>query len=197
MGALVSWEVAGLYFDVCNCESVCPCYSGRPPTYGFCDGTGLWHIDQGWYGDVALNDLNVIIVVRCDGHMRETTWKCRFYIDDRATNEQFDAMKQIFTAADGGHLAKVFSSLWDVKSVESAKIDAKIEGWRVRASIPRKLGLSISVFKPEAGPALCRIPNVPGIAAITDEYWFADGEMKFDHRNKNAMATTFEYHSDR
>ncbi len=67
----------------------------------------------------------------------------------------------------------------------------------IQASIPRKLGLAIGVFKPEAGPALCRIPNVPGIAAITDEYWFADGEMKFDHRNKNAMATTFEYHSDR
>jgi hypothetical protein len=35
-----------------------------------------------------------------------------------------------------------------------------------------------------------------GVAALAEEDWFDDGVMKFDHQNKNALTTTFEYHSD-
>ena len=197
MNAAISWKVAGLYFEACNCESVCPCYSAQPPTYGYCEGNCAWHIQQGRYDDVSLDGLNVMMVQRCDGYMRETKWQCWFYIDDRATPEQFEALKRIFTLTDGGHLAKIFGDVWEVQSVERATIEMKIEGWQHRASILGKLGLAIGLLRPEAGPTLCRLPNVPGVAAIAEEDWFDDGKMKFDYRNKNALTTTFEYHSDR
>ena len=38
MNATASWTISGLYFEACNCELVCPCYSAQPPTYGFCEG---------------------------------------------------------------------------------------------------------------------------------------------------------------
>ncbi len=196
MGASVSWEVAGLYFEACNCESVCPCYSAQAPTYGYCEGNCAWHINQGRYGDVTLDGLNVIIALHCDGLMRETKWKCWFYMDDRAISEQFDALEQIFTAVDGGHLGKVFGDLWEVQNVQRAKIEMRIKGWQHRASILGKLGLAIGLLKSEAGPTQCRLPNVPGIAATAEENWFTGGELKFDHANKNALTTTFEYNSD-
>jgi class 3 adenylate cyclase len=191
-----SWKVKGLYVEACNCESICPCYSGRPPTYGFCEGNTAWHIKQGRYGDIPLEGLTVIMVLRCDGHMRETKWKCWFYIDDRTTSEQFDALKQIFTGAGGGHLGKIFGPLWDVQGVERAKIEFRIEGTQHRVSIIGKLLLAFGLLKPDAGPVLCRIPNSPGIGAIAEEYWFDDGKMKFDYSGKSALTTTFEYHSD-
>ena len=118
MSTALSWRVAGLYFEACNCELVCPCYSAQPPTYGYCEGNCAWHIEQGRYGELSLDGLNVIMVVRCDGYMRETKWKCWFYMDDRATSQQFDALTQIFTASDGGQLGKVFGNLWDAQIVE-------------------------------------------------------------------------------
>ena len=171
-----------------------------------CASTNVWLLrrqllvarQRGWvrHGNVSLDGLNVIMVVRCDGHMRENKWKCWFYMDDRATSEQFDALKQIFTAADGGHLGKIFGNLWEVQEVQRAKIEMKIEGWQHRASIIGKLGLAIGILKPDAGPTLCRLPNVPGLAANAEENWFNDGEMEFDHQNKNGLTTTFEYHSE-
>ena len=195
MSATASWKISGLYFEACNCDLVCPCYSGKPPTYGFCEGNCAWHIRRGQFGDVSLDGLNVIMVQRCDGFMRETKWKCRYYVDDRATPEQFDALRRIFSLTDGGHLAKTFGKLWEVERVERAAMEMKLHGWQHRTSILGKLGLAIGVLKPEAGPTLCRLPNVPGVAALAEADWFDHGEWKFDHPNKNALTTTFEYHS--
>ena len=196
MSAATSWKISGLYFEACNCEQVCPCYSAKPPTYGFCEGPCVWHIRQGRHGDVSLDGLNVILVQRCDGFMRETDWKCWFYIDDRATPGQFEALKRIFSLTEGGHLAKTFGRLWKVQRVERAPMEVKLDGWQHRASLLGKLRVAVGVLKPEAGPTLCRVPNVPGVSALAEEDWFDDGQMKFDHKNKNALSTTFAYHAD-
>ncbi len=33
MSPAVAWQVKGIYFEACNCDSVCPCYSAHPPTH--------------------------------------------------------------------------------------------------------------------------------------------------------------------
>ena len=166
MSTTASWKISGLYFEACNCELVCPCYSGKPPTYGYCEGNCAWHIQRGQFGNVPLDGLSVIMVQRCEGFMRETKWQCWFFVADRATPEQFDALKRIFTLTEGGHLAKIFGSLWEVQSVERAPIEMKLDGWQHRTSILGKLGLAIGLLKPEVGPTLCRLPNVPGLAPL-------------------------------
>jgi hypothetical protein len=188
------WEISGLYFEACNCDSVCPCYSAEAPTYGFCEGPCAWHIQRGKYGDVSLDGLNVILIQRTEGHMRNNPWKCWFYLDDRASEDQFEALKRIFASFEGGgHLAKIFGNLWDVQQVQRAEIEMNLEGWQHHASIAGKLGMAIGVLKSEAGPTLCRIPNVAGVAALAEQDWFTDGEWKFDHRQQNALTTTFRY----
>lgn len=189
------WQVSGIYFEACNCESVCPCYSAHPPTYGFCEGNCAWHITQGKYADVTLDGLNVIMVQRCDGFMRETPWHCWFFIDERATGPQFEALRQIFTLRDGGHLARIFGKLWVIEGAERARIEMKLEGWQHHTSILGKLGLAVGILKLEAGPTLCRVPAVPGVAALAAEDWF-EGALKFDHKNKNALSSTFVYQND-
>lgn len=190
------WQISGIYFEACNCESVCPCYSAHPPTYGFCEGSCAWHVEKGQYGDTSLNGLNVIMVQRCDGFMRETPWHCWFYVDDRATDPQFEALSRIFTLRDGGYLARVYGRLWVVEGTQRAQIEMKLDGWQHRTSILGKLGLAVGILKLGEGPTLCRVPAVPGVAALADQDWFDDGKMKFDHKNKNALSTTFAYQSD-
>ena len=190
------WKVSGLYFEACNCESVCPCYSGQAPSHGYCEGPCVWHIQSGHFKGVPLDGLNVLLIQRCEGRMRDTMWRCRFYLDDRATDAQFQGLQHIFTAANDGHLANIFRNLWDVQSVERAPLDVRIEGWQHRASLLGRLGVTIGILKPEAGPTLCRVPNVSGVAALASENWFEGTEFRFSYPDKNALSTTFEYHSD-
>jgi hypothetical protein len=196
MNPLPDWQVEGIYFEGCNCDSVCPCYSARPPTYGYCEGNCAWHIRKGNYGETVLDGLNVILVQRCEGLMRTTIWQCWFYFDEHVTDAQFDALKQIFTAADErGHLGRIFHRLWQVQSVQRARIEMNLTGWQHRTSILGRLGLAIGRLKTEAGPTLCRVPNIHGVAALAEQDWFDDGAMKFDYKNQNALTTTFAYHS--
>ena len=196
MTPTTAWSISGLYFEACNCDLVCPCYSVQPPTYGYCEGNCAWHVQRGEYGALPLDGLSVLMAQRVDGFMRETPWQCWFYVDDGATPEQFDALNKIFTLRAGGHLANLFGRLWNVRGIERAPMEVKLDGWQHRLSILGKLGLAIGLLKPEAGPTLCRLPNVPGVAALAAEDWFDGGPLKFDYRGQNALTTTFAYHSD-
>jgi hypothetical protein len=196
LNAPVKWKVKGLYTEACNCESVCPCYSHEPPSYDYCQGPCIWHVEQGRYGDVELDGLTVVMIQHCPGHMRDNKWKCWFYIEDRATDEQLAALTEIFTAKGGGYIGKVYASLWEVVSVERAKMDVKIEGWQRRVSILGMMELVIGNLRLSAGPALCFIPNVPGVAALADVDRFDNGQIAFSHPNQSALSTTFAYRSD-
>lgn len=197
MDEVAKWRVRGLYSEACNCEAVCPCYSHDDPTYGYCEGPCIWHVKQGTYGDIVLDGLTVVMVQHCAGHMERTKWKCWFYIDNQANDEQFHALQQIFTAKAGGYIGRIYSRLWDIVSVERAPIEIDVKGWEQRVSIRGKLELLIKNIKLEKGPVMCFLPNVHGVSALADDDRFDNGQIKFDHTNKNAMSTTFSYKSDK
>lgn len=54
------WMVSGDWFDVCKCNIPCPCEFTQTPTYEDCDGVLEYHIIKGNYGDISLDDLNVL-----------------------------------------------------------------------------------------------------------------------------------------
>ena len=80
-----SWTLKGSYFETCNCETACPCVFLSPPTEGDCTVLVAWHVDEGRFGEVALDGLNVALAVHSPGHMAEVKWKAALYLDERAS----------------------------------------------------------------------------------------------------------------
>ena len=70
------------------------------------DGSALanpfWHIDSGSFGEVALDGLNVALMIYSPGHMLQTKWQVALYADELATEAQADALTQIYTGQAGG-----------------------------------------------------------------------------------------------
>ena len=62
------WKLDGAYFEACNCATACPCVLLSPPTEGECTALVAWHIDEGNFGDVDLDGLNVSLAVHSPGH---------------------------------------------------------------------------------------------------------------------------------
>src|SRR5215831_5826895 len=95
----------------CNCDVVCPCFasSAAPltsrPSRGVCDVALIFHVDKGIYGDVALDGLNVAMIMHTPGPMADGNWTAAAYIDDRADDRQTAALGAIFTGAEGGPMA--------------------------------------------------------------------------------------------
>ena len=65
-----SWKVKGTYFEACNCATACPCVFLSAPTDGSCTALIAWHIDEGNFGGVQLNGLNVALLGAAPGHMQ-------------------------------------------------------------------------------------------------------------------------------
>ena len=100
---MATWQLTGDYFENCNCDVVCPCLASSVapltarPSRGVCDVALIFHIDKGNYGDVALDGLNVSVIVHWPGPMADGNGTAAAYIDERADDQQTAALGAIFT----------------------------------------------------------------------------------------------------
>jgi hypothetical protein len=51
------------YVETCNCDYGCPCNFNGFPTDGFCRALVLYHIQDGTFGKIKLDGLDVIIAL--------------------------------------------------------------------------------------------------------------------------------------
>ncbi len=64
------WQIAGDFFENCNCKGVCPClFSPNPPftsrpTEGACENFLAFHINSGSYDNTPLDGLNFVMAAR-------------------------------------------------------------------------------------------------------------------------------------
>jgi hypothetical protein len=118
------WELTGELFENCTCELLCRCLissgpflSGRP-TNGFCEVAAAFHVDQGRYGDVALDGLNVVTILRSPGPIADGNLSIAVYLHERPDERQREALQMIFAGAAGrlmGGLASLISSVLGTK----------------------------------------------------------------------------------
>jgi hypothetical protein len=95
------WQLAGDYFENCNCDVVCPCLFSpgqqmtATPTQGACEVAFGFHINQGRYGNAVLDGLNVGLIGRTPGPMADGNWSMALYLDERAGEPQREALQAI------------------------------------------------------------------------------------------------------
>ncbi len=102
----VPWTIKGELILNCNCTVFCPCVVSlgkHPPTEGHCQAWSGVRIDTGDYGDVDLSGLNVGLMLEIPGNMGRGNWKVAAYIDERATDAQYDALLNIFSGKARGN----------------------------------------------------------------------------------------------
>jgi len=194
----IRWQIVGDYFENCNCDVVCPCvFSPRPfltarPTNGFCEVAFAFHVDQGLYGEVALDGLNAIVMARSPGTMADGNWSVAIYLDDRADNDQREALQSIFTGSAGGPLGGLAPLISIVLGIRSAPIAYEKLGKRRAVQIPNLMQIGVHAA-PGLDPdkeilATNAHPFAPeGVAmAVGDESsTWTDYGMRWDNSGKN------------
>lgn len=129
MNQVPQWHLKGDWFDVCSCNIPCPCYFAQPPTGGSCEGTLAWHINEGRYGDVVLDGLNVLSVASFTGNIWAEGTKAAMgiFFDERADQRQRDALQTVFTGGAGGWPKGFAELIGDMRGVEYAPIEFDID----------------------------------------------------------------------
>jgi hypothetical protein len=118
----------GDWFDVCKCSIPCPCTFAQAPTYGDCEGVLAYHIRHEVYGETSLDDLNVLALSYFKGNIWEGNTKASIasFVDERANEQQRDALQMIFSGKAGGFMAQFASLIGDVRGIDYAPIKFEV-----------------------------------------------------------------------
>jgi hypothetical protein len=128
----MSWSLRGNYVETCSCELMCPCNMSldHGATYDFCRVTLVFNIREGSVGDVSISGRKVALIADTPKVMTQGNWRVGVFIDDAATDEQFDQLVQVFSGQLGGPMAGLAPLIGEMLGVERAAIEIDDDGLR-------------------------------------------------------------------
>jgi len=143
---MTAWRIKADYLENCNCDILCPCLFAVKPTAGDCNVPIAYHIREGHYGTVRLDGLTVVRVTIFPGPgiMASGNQTMALYIDERATEAQYDALVQIFTGQAGGPLARLQVLVTQFLGVKRMPITYTIDGPIHSVAIPGILDVAVA-----------------------------------------------------
>ncbi len=200
MDTTANWNLQGSYFEACNCAAACPCVWLQPPSEGNCKLLAAWHIDSGYLNGEKLDDLNVALACYSPGHMKEGNWQAALYVDERASDAQFDAITKIFAGKLGGHPAILMSFVTEVWGIKKVKIDYQEQGNKRHLIIPGIAQVEIESIQGIKGgnatidnPPLCVVPSHPAVVAKSNHYAYHDYDKTWKFTERNGYYSPFTY----
>ncbi len=140
------WAIKGDYTDSCSCNIACPCFFGSPPTKAFCEGSGLFEIKKGRYGDVSLDGVSFVWTFRMGNWIK-------YYVNEDVSDEQAKAVEPIMAALFD------LPEDWKVLSSEKAPVSIERTATKVKFSVPAS-EVEIEMMEGRGGNPI-KIENLP------------------------------------
>jgi hypothetical protein len=103
------WRLKGRELANCNCEYGCNCQFGGLPDKGNCQAVFAMDIEEGKHGDTDLSGLKIAAVFHWPGPIHEGKGEAVAFVDERASEEQRNALLTIMTGGDTDPMATVFA----------------------------------------------------------------------------------------
>jgi hypothetical protein len=157
-----------------------------------CDVGVIFHIENGRYGDVTLDGLNVALAIHTPGPMGEGNWAVGAYIDERADEKQTEALGAIFTGTAGGPMAAFAPLISKNLGVKKVPITYRVDGKKRSAEIPNILRMSVDplpTMHPSgemwANSGHPISPDKLAFAVGAPGSTFSDHGMQWDNSGKN------------
>jgi hypothetical protein len=204
------WSLLGDWFDVCKCNIPCPCTFAQTPSYGDCDGVLVYHIKKGQYGEISLDELNVLVLSYFKGNiwLGNTKADIAVFFDEKANKEQRNALNMIFTGKAGGFMAEFAKLIGEVRGIEFALINFEVADdlayWS--AEIPGKVMAKGEALTGPMTPRGKRVQtiNAPGSevgpgtvttwgTAVIDEVNVPDVRYQWKRSGRSSKHITFNW----
>ncbi len=146
----MAWNLTGSYTETCSCELMCPCNLSfdHGATYDFCRVTLVFNIRDGQVDGVDISGRKVAAIADTPKVMTEGNWKLGVFIDDEASDEQFDKLVQVFSGQLGGPMAALAPLVGEMLGVERARIEIVDDGLRHRVTVGDAIDFEIQDVVP-------------------------------------------------
>ncbi len=161
-----NWSIEGELILNCNCTVFCPCVISlgkHPPTEGYCQAWSGVRIDRGTADGVDLSGLNVAMLLDIPGKMERGNWTLALWIDDRATDEQFERLETIFRGSARGTTGLFKLLVGEYLGAERSPITFETDGDTRRLAVGRHIQGAVA---PITGAR-----TGEDVTVVNTEYW--------------------------
>jgi hypothetical protein len=97
-------------------------------TYDFCRVTLAFHISEGTVDGTDIAGRNDMLIADTPKVMTEGNWRVGVFIDQDASDDQFDKLVQVFGGQLGGPMAGLAPLIGEMLGVQRAAIDIQDDG---------------------------------------------------------------------
>jgi uncharacterized protein YbjT (DUF2867 family) len=149
-GESVAWNLKGSYVETCSCELMCPCNLSfdHGATYDFCRVTLVFNIQEGEVEGTDISGRKVALIADTPKVMTEGNWRLGVFIDDAASDEQFEKLVQVFSGQLGGPMAALTPLVGEMLGVERAAIEVLDDGLRHSVQVADAIDFEIEDIVP-------------------------------------------------
>jgi hypothetical protein len=194
MATPISWHMQGDILEACSCITTCPCNF---------EAILGWRIEAGNYGDVRLDGLKVVLYVSIPGYAFDGGWTAGAYLDESATQEQTQALGNIFSGQAGGWPAVLSTLIAHHLEPKQVPINFETVDGEHRITVPGLLEAG-SERIPSPMPGEPPIdPEVSGLAVPfhtgptyirrSSVLNLTDPNLSFDYTERSALIGKFDY----
>jgi len=200
----MGYKLEGTLLEVCTCNILCPCWVGEDPDGdGTCDSVMAWHVDQGTVNGTAVSGRTVAVVTHIPGNVLKGNWKVALFVDDKASDQQNQALLDAWTGKLGGPLADTASLIGEVVAVERVPITYELDEGKGTLKIGT---IADAEMEPYRGPTgvvttlnesiFTTIPGAPAWVAKASKYVRKStqyGLKDIDLKGHNAIQGSFRF----
>lgn len=198
------WWLEGNLFEGCNCDLLCPCHvSFRQPSQNpWCDNIWALSVDNGQSRDINLAGLGVVVFVHCPGPtMADGDWTAVLYIDERATEEQFEALCGVFSGESGGPWSVISQFFKDGQFavVRRMPLDITIDGRSRSVKVSDQLFLEVEAIRGADRDEVATINNLRNVIhgsqhVMARSHHKVDGEgLNWEIEGKHGLYSKFRW----
>lgn len=198
----MSWRLDGTYFENCNCEVACPCGATSfllPADNERCQVVFAFHIERGEIEGVDVSDLIVALVGDTPGKMADGGWRVGAIMDERASEEQAQALVEVFSGQKGGPMGAIAPLVGEILGMETAAMEYSNGGPHHRFKAGDLVEMEVEDVVPEGMDEPSRLVGVGHpvnstltVALGTKSQVGAFG-LEFSNEGKNAHSAPFSW----
>jgi len=146
----VAWQLRGSYIETCSCELMCPCNLSfdHGATYDFCRVSLVFNIREGEIEGTDIAGRKVVVIADTPKVMTEGNWRLGVFVDDQASDDQFEKLLKVFSGQLGGPMAGLAPLVGEVLGAERATIEIHEDGLRHSVKVADKIDFEIEDIVP-------------------------------------------------
>ena len=201
MSTASSWRMRGSVMEACSCEVTCPCNFGGDPTELPCNAILGLSIQEGNYGSTRLDNLNVVFILSFPGNPFDGNWTIGTYIDQRANQDQVNALGTIFSGQAGGWFAAVSGLITNPLPPKQVPINFEESDGNARITVPGLLEVGGEAVPNPMGGNLDTKVNSLAVPFYTGDVSvrrasmlkLSDPDLSFEYTGKSSLIGQFDY----